>query len=182
MTIKQKQCLLCYLGYYEGSIDGIWGDKSAQATKSFQEDYGLDADGIFGAKTEEMILDAVYGKAKRVDFWNGIKHFTRDEFMCNCGCKHCNGFPVEPNKQLIKIADQVRDYFKAPAYVSSGIRCKTHNANIGGVSNSRHLLGKAMDFRIKGKSSAQVLAYVQTLPGIRYSYAIDNNYIHMDVL
>ncbi len=26
MTIKQKQCLLAYLGYYVGAIDGIWDD------------------------------------------------------------------------------------------------------------------------------------------------------------
>ena len=25
MTIEQKQCLLRYLGYYAGIIDGIWG-------------------------------------------------------------------------------------------------------------------------------------------------------------
>lgn len=37
-----------------------------------------------------------------------------------------------------------------------------------------------MDFRVKGKTSAQVLTYVKTLP-IRYAYAIDGNYVHMDV-
>ena len=36
MTIKQKQCLLAYLDYYEGDIDGKWGPQSEQATKDFQ--------------------------------------------------------------------------------------------------------------------------------------------------
>ena len=35
MTNKQKQCLLCYLGYYVGSIDGVWGTLSKTATKAF---------------------------------------------------------------------------------------------------------------------------------------------------
>ncbi|MGM9548963.1 MAG: peptidoglycan-binding protein [Faecousia sp.] len=25
MTVKQKQCLLAYLGYDTGGVDGIWG-------------------------------------------------------------------------------------------------------------------------------------------------------------
>jgi acyl dehydratase len=37
-----------------------------------------------------------------------------------------------------------------------------------------------MDFRIEGKTSAQVLAYVQQQPEIRYAYAIDSQYVHMD--
>ena len=39
MTIEQKQCLLRYLGYYAGAIDGIWGEASQQATISFQRAY-----------------------------------------------------------------------------------------------------------------------------------------------
>lgn len=41
--------------------------------------------------------------------------------------------------------------------------------------------GKALDFRIEGKSSADVLAYVQKQPECRYAYAIDSQHIHMDV-
>ena len=25
MTLKQKQALLAYLGYYDGPLDGLWG-------------------------------------------------------------------------------------------------------------------------------------------------------------
>ena len=28
MTLKQKQALLAYLGFYDGPLDGIWGAKS----------------------------------------------------------------------------------------------------------------------------------------------------------
>ena len=34
MTAIQKQCLLTYLGYDTGGVDGIWGDKSRQADMS----------------------------------------------------------------------------------------------------------------------------------------------------
>jgi peptidoglycan hydrolase-like protein with peptidoglycan-binding domain len=67
MTTKQKQCLLMYLGYYDGKIDGDFGNASKGATMGFQEDYGLEPDGIFGAKTEELILKAVAGLVKPVE-------------------------------------------------------------------------------------------------------------------
>lgn len=193
MTVKQKQCLLCYLGYYDGRIDGIWGDKSEQATMNFQNDYGLEVNGVFGPDTEAMALRAVIVDAETVptepvepeqpdDFWSGIKYFKREEFRCKCGGKYCDGFPVEPSRKLVRLADRVREHFGAAAVVSSGIRCETHNAKVGGVSGSRHKYGTAMDFCIRGMSASSVLPYVQSQPETNYSYAIDSNYIHMDVV
>lgn len=187
MTIKQKQCLLEYLGYYKvensnkaNNVDGIWGSASAAATKAFQSDYGLDVDGIFGSATESKILKVVATGEKPGINWDEVKYFGKSEFACKCG-KYCNGFPAEPNAKLVKVAERVREHFGAAAIISSGVRCKTHNANVGGVANSRHTMGKAMDFRIVGKTAAQVLAFVQAQPEIAYSYAIDGNYVHMDV-
>lgn len=187
MTIEQKQCLLKYLGYYTGNIDGLWGQQSTHATAGFQDDYALKSSGVFDEETEEIIKKAVAGLADPVpssdpiDFWDEIKHFKREEFRCKCGGKYCEGFPKEPQKKLVATADRVREYFGKPVIVSSGVRCDKHNANVGGVTNSRHRLGKAMDFCVKGKTSSQVLAYVQKLPEIRYAYAIDRKYVHMDI-
>jgi hypothetical protein len=183
MTIKQKQCLLCYLGYYNGKIDGKFGPSSKKATKAFQDAYGLAVDGDFGAKTEDMILKAINGKAKPVPkaTWDDIKYFKKDEFKCKCGGKYCEGFPVEMDMKLIRIADEVREHFGKPITVSSGVRCEKHNANVGGVENSRHKKGKAMDFCVSGIPASIVLPYVQQKTGIRYAYAINTFYVHMDV-
>lgn len=187
MTNKQKQCLLCYLGYYDGKIDGDFGPASKTATMGFQDDYGLEPDGIFGAKTEAMILKAITGEAKPVekkpaaDVWDGIKYFTKDEFKCKCGGKYCNGFPVEVDYKLLQLADVVREHFGMPITVSSGVRCETHNAKVGGVANSRHRFGKAMDYSVRGVPASIVLPYVQSLSGVNYAYAIDGSYVHMDV-
>ena len=83
MDIKQKQHLLAYLGYYDGEVDGKWGQLSETATKAFQKDYGIAADGICGAETEKALKHAVsYGMpakkeeaATSGDFWDGIKYF-----------------------------------------------------------------------------------------------------------
>lgn len=178
MTAKQKQCLLAFLGFYQEDIDGIWGPKSEEATRAFQKSANLKTDGSFGPETEKAILAAV--SRGKDGFWEGIRHFSRGEFACKCG--KCGGFPAEPDMGLIQKADALREHLGVPIHVSSGVRCETHNAAVGGVSNSRHLTGKAMDFRAEGFSAAQVLARVHLLGGIRYAYAIDGNYVHMDVL
>lgn len=184
MTNVQKQCLLKYLGYYDGAVDGNFGPLSKMATAGFQEDYGLDPDGVFGQLTEEKILEAVAGTTVPVEpekFWDGIKYFDREEFRCKCGGKYCDGFTAEPAKTLVKLADRIREHYGVPMTVSSGVRCKTHNANVDGDENSRHMRGLAMDFCIKGKSADEVLEYVWKQPEVRYAYKIDANYVHMDV-
>lgn len=192
MTVKQRQCLLTYLGYDTGGVDGIWGAKSITATEAFQNDHGLGPDGIFGPGTEKKILEVIASGEQPIqqpqstpetgngeDFWADIQYFKRAEFRCPC--PRCGGFPAEPDEQLVKLADQVRGHFGVPATVSSGVRCQAHNAEVGGVSSSRHLLGKAVDFSLRGLSSDTVLGYVGKLPGVHYAYAIDGSYVHMDV-
>lgn len=199
MTTKQIQHLLAYLGYYVGNIDGIWGAGSKTACKAFQQDFGgITVDGIAGTETQKALKHAVaYGIEKTVTedstagedsnvpatgtFWDEIQYFKRSEFACPCG--KCGGYPAEPEEKLVKAADKARDYFGNPITISSGVRCTAHNAALpGSVYNSRHLSGKAMDFSVRGFSASSVLAYVQHLSEIRYAYAIDSNWVHMDIL
>lgn len=188
MTGKQKQCLLEYLGYYTpansrdtNNVDGLWGPASEAATRRFQRDHGLTVDGIFGPATEARIRQVIAGGEEAKTDWEKVKYFGRGEFMCNCGGKYCEGYPAEPHPLLLEVADRVRAHFGAEAFVSSGVRCPQHNANVGGVANSRHLTGKAMDFCISGQRADAVLAFVQKQPQIRYAYSIDGVYLHMDI-
>lgn len=175
MTVRQKQCLLCYLGYYNGLIDGIWGEKSRKATEEFQRSWGLTMDGVFSDATEEAILKAI-----TADPWEGIRFFTPSEFACKCGGL-CSGYPARMDTTVVKIADRARVHFGAPGTVVSGLRCEIHNRNVGGVANSRHLRGKAIDLRIRGISARQLLDYLEGEPEVRYAYAINETNVHLDV-
>lgn len=190
-VIKKIQTAISVYGSQALVIDGLAGPKTVETTKKYQLIVGLVADGIAGELTRAKIDGIKVEKVPDVPveddeatgtFWDGIKYFKRSEFACHCGGKYCNGFPKEMQEKLIVVADRVREHFGAPARVSSGVRDSRHNAAVGGVSNSRHLEGKAMDFSVSGKSSSQVLAYVQQQPEIRYAYAIDGSYVHMDIL
>jgi len=192
MTVKQKQCLLYYLGYYAGEIDGDWGTRSETAAKSFQKDHGLQADGIFGDATAKAARAAVAngcfktaqlpdtGSGKTRTFWDGIKFFTREEFRCKCGGKYCNGFPAEPQEAMVRIADAARHYFGRPGHVVSGLRCKNWNAIQGGVENSQHLYGEAVDLRIDGITADQLMTFIKTQPH-RYVYKINGTNVHVDI-
>lgn len=54
-TVKQIQEALRYNGYYNGEIDGIFGENTKAAVRNFQRDSGLTADGIVGSKTLEAL-------------------------------------------------------------------------------------------------------------------------------
>lgn len=174
MTIQEKQSLLHFLGYYDGAIDGIWGEKSRAAEQTFRSRHGELTEDVRG------ILVAALPTAPS-GWWEEIQYFTPGEFACKCGGL-CDGYPAPIDQTLVRTADRVRKILGAACTVSSGLRCRQHNANVGGVSNSRHLTGKAMDFCAAGKTADQILCVVRNQPEIRYAYAIDSRYVHMDVM
>lgn len=49
--VRQIQTKLKQLGYYKGSVDGIFGSDTKKAVISFQKNCGITADGIAGPKT-----------------------------------------------------------------------------------------------------------------------------------
>ena len=144
----------------------------------WQRENGLTPDGIAGAKTRERIL--TLPTPERDDWWNSIQYFSRKEFACKCG-RYCNGYPAQMQRKVVELVDRARAELKGVGFVSSGSRCRQHNANVGGVSDSRHLLGKAIDLRIEGKSARQTLAWALRQPQVRYAYAIDTSFVHIDI-
>lgn len=198
MTIKQIQALLTYLGYNPGAVDGADGANTQAAVRRFQQAEGLGVDGIAGKATQAALLAAVAAGRVYVppddnrgtgstsggagaNWWSDIKYFSRDEPYIACPCGRCGGFPVEPAEKLMRLADAVREAAGRPMVPTSTVRCKTHNAEVGGVWNSRHLLGHAMDFRIPGLSAAEVLGIVRQQKNVVYCYAIDAQHVHMDI-
>lgn len=159
MDIKQVQCLLCYLGYDPGDIDGANGKNTIAAVKRFQADYGLTPDGDAGAATQKMLTGAVAGTAAKVEkpvavpgeaektgtFWDDIHFFTRAECRCKCGGRFCNGYPAEMAEETMRLADEIRRRAGVPLNNNSALRCQQWNALKSGVANSNHMTGHAID-------------------------------------
>ena len=192
MTVLQIQAILTYLGYDPGDVDGIPGKNTRRAVLAFQAQEGLETDGSPGPLTQAALLDAVAaGRFRQTEtrdagtgpeWWKEIRYFQRTEAGIGCPCGRCGGFPVEPSEKLMRLADKVREAAGAPMYPSSTVRCQAHNDELrGSVKNSRHVTGRAMDFCIRGWGADRTLALVRKQPEVRYAYAIDDSYVHMDV-
>ena len=54
-AVSQLQQRLKELGYYSGTVDGQFGNGTRTAVKLFQEQNGLEADGVFGANTSAAL-------------------------------------------------------------------------------------------------------------------------------
>lgn len=175
-TIDCLREIICEIQYIIGaSVDGVAGNETIEKTKIWQENHGLKPDGIAGINTRNAMFN-------ESDNWN-FPHFSKDEFTCKCGCGLNN-----IDKRLVQILEDIRYYFGGkPIIITSGTRCDKHNAEVGGVQGSRHLIGKAVDFYIQGVPTSEVLKYCQELVNrgiLRYTYTNNSNMsgaIHIDI-
>lgn len=172
MNTFQQQCLLAYLGFSPGAIDGCDGPRTRAAMEAFRASYGCDD-----------LLAAVAGKIERKggSFWDSVRHFTREEFKCKCGGRFCGGYPAEMREDVVRIADAAREHFGRPGHVVSGLRCPEWNAHEGGVANSQHMYGEAIDLCIEGVDSETLRQFVSRQPHHRYSYRINDTNVHFDI-
>lgn len=193
MTIKQRQHLLAYLGYYAGLIDGIWGSGSRAACTAFQKDRNITADGYGGPETDKQLRYAVANDLMKPEpvpdldtgeigtFWDEIEFFTREEFRCQCGGRYCNGFPEEPHEATVRYADAIRRRLGKPVPVNSGLRCPTWNQIQGGVSNSNHMTGGAVDLGCPaGVTPVEMKAAAEAVMGKTGGIGIYDWGIHID--
>ncbi len=56
---------------------------------------------------------------------------------------------------LVYCLEVVRLCWGSPLHISSGYRTPEHNAAVGGLANSRHLVGKAVDIPLRDVTAAQ---------------------------
>ena len=226
LTIKQRQNNLKFLNYYGGAIDGLEGQGTKNAYKSFQRDNGLVANGVYGVNTDNklisvikdiqsklgtssdgivgsntiekckqyqrnngLVADGICGANTRAKLnscsltWDNIPHFKKSEM--NCPCCGLNNTDLH----LMQKLEQIREHFGGKsAIITSGCRCKKHNASLSGsASNSKHLYGKAADIYIKGVSTSNLLNYTKSLVKngtLRYTYTNSKNMngvVHVDI-
>ncbi len=77
------------------------------------------------------------------------EHFKREEFACNgvgcCGHSAPISLQLLENLELLRKAVSEELAKDTGLKINSGFRCKTHNAKVGGASDSLHCFGIACD-------------------------------------
>lgn len=107
------------------------------------------------------------------------QHFARSEFACQCGtCPQSQDPTVDVT--LINILEELRRHFNTPITVTSAMRCKSHNASVGGSVFSKHLEGKASDVLLKGVTPDKVYGYLIERYPDSYGFGKYETFTHID--
>lgn len=143
------------------------GEYNEENIRKLQKKYlrAQDVDGIYGTITDRL-LRHVYNCSL-------VKDFKPEEFKCPCG--KCSGYPDRMKQVELKHIQTIRDHYGRPMEITSGLRCKYENDRVGGVPNSGHLTGYAVDFYMDGVTDTvpnrnKALAYIKTLPNHKFTY------------
>lgn len=102
-----------------------------------------------------------------------MKHFKISEFACKCCGK------TEMKESTLEMIDLARDTANIPFYISSGYRCEFHNRSVGGVNDSAHTKGYAVDIKYSGEDSRKIIIDSVKKAGFK-RIGIANNFIHVD--
>lgn len=113
------------------------------------------------------------------------KNFHVNELACHCGmCRYSHGkIQVgDIDLGLVVLLESLRaDLMNATITISSGKRCKDHNAAVSGGRRSQHLLGKAADITVGGYSPAMVFLILNKGPMTNHiGLGLYDTFVHVD--
>lgn len=83
---------------------------------------------------------------------------------------------------VVDVLNDIQRKFGKPVVVTSGYRCEALNKAVGGVPNSQHMLGEAVDFYVPAVPLLRVFGYV--LGNVEFDQAImyrRKHIIHLSV-
>lgn len=103
------------------------------------------------------------------------KYFDSREFICPCGCRE-----AAMSSKLIDMLTNARIRAGIPFAITSGYRCPKRNEKVGGVANSSHVLGDAVDIACtSGPDRLKIVSALMKAGFVRIGIA--SNFIHADV-
>ena len=114
--------------------------------------------------------------------------FHMNEFQCRCG--RCNTWQVD--QQLIWALEKLRLLGGFPLKIISGVRCREHNRNVGGATESQHLpdaagIGGAADVQFyqaglgrPARTAVETYLLSLRIPSIG-GRGLASSYLHLDM-
>lgn len=192
LSLKERQKYLKKIGLYTKKIDGIVGKGHKKAVTQFNIIFLNKSTDTYYEKTDEL-LRAIYKSYVASPYmvasdWKYFKNCQEKEYFCTCKKKYCDGWNGLRKKipmHLIMMDQYIRNYFDEPVTYSCSVRCPKRNKEVGGVSNSKHIVFRSNDLKCKGIKSKKVVELIykgtNKLPFVNYSYSINDYYTHGDV-
>lgn len=103
------------------------------------------------------------------------KYFTKEEFVCKCGCGGC-----DISQKLVDKLNTVRELSKERMTINSGFRCLSHNKAIGSSDTSSHCKGLAVDIQADNSAYRYKLLRILYFLGFE-RIGIHDKFIHVDI-
>lgn len=206
-AVKELQTILKEGGLYLGDVTGIVDGKTVNAFKAFKKKAYLEYPDVLGASTVTALLEIV-GEAKHpnvIDNKTGISQSKsirlpgKEIVYCNepiNGCQHFlwgeatkNGTRIPADNQIVQniinlagYLELVRAIFENRVIIiNSWYRPPEINALVGGVSNSQHLFGNAVDVIVQGISPPEVYRRLNNWHGASGGLGNSKAFTHLDL-
>ena len=105
---------------------------------------------------------------------NGILHFSVEEFVC----RHCGEVLID--SRVVELVEELRRHLGKPLIITSAYRCPVHNRRIGGVKNSAHVRGYALDVKCTNSEDRERILEFLMVHVVR-RIGIHPKFIHFDI-
>lgn len=103
--------------------------------------------------------------------------FSAHEFRCRCG--KCGLGAESMRDVLLRQLVLARRITATPFVITSAIRCPAHNAAVGGVDNSAHVSGYAVDVAVES-SVARYQIVLAALNARFNRIGVASRFVHLD--
>lgn len=104
------------------------------------------------------------------------QNFTVSEFACKDGSDK-----ILIDTELVNVLQKIRSHFGKAVTINSAYRNAAYNKKIGGVSNSQHTKGTAVDMCISSISPAEIARYTEYIMPNKGGIGLYGNFVHIDV-
>jgi len=172
--------------------DGIFGTLSLAASNDFarnnkelENEKGVTAAVLAKVKTyarnaspetpkyNEPVESRIFARGEDVQL---SENFHLSEFTCKCG--RCRNQPID--MKMVEKLQALREVMGVPLYITSAYRCPTHNRNVGGASQSRHIVGDAVDISVGNLNWRALVAEAKRIGFTGIGYGQHRGFIHLD--
>jgi peptidoglycan hydrolase-like protein with peptidoglycan-binding domain len=146
VTVSEIQRLLRDKGYYDGSIDGVYGPTTRSAVISFQRDYGLKADGVVGSQTLQALRS--FGNNKNLNTPPFTSTAPAPISSETSQGRYIVVIPYQNSETLVRVQQIIPDAFLADSRRGTFVQAGSFRDRASAENRANILRSQGLDARV----------------------------------